>query len=158
MTFTSTFYHMVTNPHHPNLKEIAYNSENPIYYLKENTLYKRVGVWNRGWKNWLEENGIIVCEDRAVYHPVINVENGVVTTWETQVANIGNKMLVMDDSTRKAYYPNLYFVQVGNHPYTKLGRFHKCWQLDNAQRESHRIIYPHHDPKQLFLLAKDLDF
>ena len=149
---------MATNPNHASLKDIAYNSENPIYCLKNGVLYKRVGVWNRAWKNWLEENGVVVCEDRAVYHPIIKVENGIVTTWETQIANLGNKMLDMGESIRQTYYPNLYFVQIGNHPYSKNGRFHKCWQLENAQRESHRIIYPHHDPKQYFILPKDMGF
>ena len=156
MTFTSTYYYMTTNPYHSDLKEIAYNSTYPIYFLKGNTLYRRQGVWNRAWRNWLKDNGIELCEENAVYHPVIKVENGVVTTWETQIANIGNKMLEMCDSTRQHYYPNLYFVQIGNHPYAKEGRLHKSWLLENAQRESHRIIYPHHEPKQFFILPKDL--
>ena len=158
MTFSSILYSMCTNPNHSNFNDMAYNSEYPVYYLKNNTVYKRLGVWNRGWRNWLEENGVPVDDDRAVYHPVINVQNGIITTWETQIANIGNKMLDMGESNRKVFYPNLYFVQIGNHPYPKEARFHKCWQLDTAQRECHRIIYPHHDPKQFFLLPKDLDY
>ena len=156
MTFTSTYYFMVTNPNHSDLQQIAYNSTYPIYFLKDNTLYRRQGVWNRTWRNWLKDNGIEVCEENAVYHPVMQIENGVITTWETHVANIGNKLLDMTETTRQHYYPNLYFVQIGNHPYSKEGRFNKCWQLENAQRESHRIIYPHYDPKQYFLLPKQL--
>tara|TARA_Y100001937_G_scaffold89963_1_gene121671 strand:- start:43 stop:519 length:477 start_codon:yes stop_codon:yes gene_type:complete len=158
MEYTSQLYHIVTNPQHPQLEETAYNSELPVYYLKDNTLYKRQGVWQRDWRNWLESVGITVCDENSVYHPVIKVENGVVTTWETQIANIGNKMLDMGESTRQTYFPNLYYVQIGMHPYPKEGRFHKTWRLETAQRESHRIIYPHYDPKQYFLLPKDIDF
>ena len=159
MEFTSTLYHIVTNPQHPQLEEKAYNSELPVYYLRDNTLYQRQGVWERGWRNWLESEGIEICDEyRSVYHPVIKVENGIVTTWETNKANMGVKMLDMGECTRKTYYPNLYFVQIGMHPYPKEGRFHVNWAIDVAQRESHRIIYPHYDPKQYFLLPKDIGF
>ena len=158
MTFTSTLYHIATNPQHKDFEQRAYNSEYPIWFLKGNTFYKRQGIWARQTKNWFKEVGIELCEDNAVYHPVIKVENGVVTTWETQKPNIANHFLQMDKSIMELYYPNLNFVQIGNHPYSKEGRLHKCWQVDNAQRESHRIIYPHHEPKQHFMLPKDLGF
>lgn len=156
MTFTSALYHMAINPQHKDLEQIAYRSTYPIYFLKDNTLYRRQQIWARNIKNWLESVGLELCEDNAIYHPVIKVENGIVTTWETQLANLGNKMLDMSESTRKAYYPNLYYVQLGNHPYPKQGRWHKSWLIETAQRESHQIIYPHPDPKQHFLLPKDL--
>ena len=159
MTFSSTLYQIVTNPQHSAFEEIAYNSELPVYFLKGSTLYQRVGVWNRGWRNWLLSEGVVVCDDhRSVYQPVIKVENGIVTTWETLNANMGVKFLQMPDSNRKAYYPNLNFVQIGLHPYPKEGRYHVNWIIDTAQRESHRIIYPHYDPKQHFLLPKDIGF
>ena len=159
MDFTSTLYQIATNPQHPQLEEKMYNSELPVYFLKGSTLYQRVSVWNRDFKNWLECEGVNVCDDnRVLYQPVIKVENGVVTTWETLNANMGVKFLQMPDSNRKAYYPNLYFVQIGLHPYPKEGRFHVNWTIENAQRESHRIVYPHHDPKQFFLSPKDIGF
>ena len=159
MELSSQLYSIVTNPQHPLLEEKAYNSELPVYYNKDNTLYERQGVWQRCWFNWLVQNGVSVCDNhRSVYHPIIKVENGVVTTWETQIANLGNKMLDMGESTRQAYFPHLYYVQIGNHPYPKEARFHKNWRVETAQRESHRIIYPHYDPKQHFLLPKDLGF
>lgn len=156
MTFTSTLYHITINPQHKDLQQTAYNSTYPIYFLKDNTLYRRQGIWARQTKNWLKEVGIELCEENAVYHPVVKVENGIVTTWETQLANVGNRLLDMSESIRNTYYPNLYFVQIGNHPYAKEGRLHKSWLVENTQRESHRIIYPHHDPKQYFILPKDL--
>ena len=156
MTCTSTLYHIATNPQHKDFEQKAYNSEFPIWFLRDNTLYKRQGVWARQTKNWFTSVGLELCEENAVYHPVIKVENGIITTWETQVANVGNKMLEMTESNRQHYYPNLYYVQIGNHPYSKEGRLHKSWLLENAQRECHRIIYPHHEPKQFFILPKDL--
>ena len=156
MTFTSTLYHIATNPQHADHQQKAYNSEFPIWFLRDNTLYKRQGIWARQTKNWLTSVGLELCKEYAVYHPVIKVENGIVTTWETQIANIGNKMLEMSETTRQHYYPNLYYVQIGNHPYSKEGRLHNSWLLENAQRECHRIIYPHHEPKQFFILPKDL--
>ena len=156
MTFTSTLYNLVTNPQHKDFTQTAYNSDYPIWFHKDNTLYYRQGIWGRQYKDWFKEVGLELCKESAVYHPVIKVENGVVTTWETQIANIGNKLLEMTESTRLHYYPNLYYVQIGNHPYAKEGRLHKSWLLENAQRESHRIIYPHYDPKQYFILPKEL--
>ena len=159
MTFSSLLYQIVTNPqygHH--LEEKAYNSEIPTYLLRGNTLYMRQGVWQRDFRRWLESVGIDVCDHRTVYQPVIKVENGIVTTWETNLANMGNKFLQMSDTNRSFYYPNLNFVQVGMHPYPKEGRYHVNWSIDNAQRESNRIIYPHYDPKQYFLLPKDIGY
>ena len=156
MTFTSSLYHIATNPQHADYQMKAYHTEYPIWFLKDNVLYKRQNIWARSTKNWFSSVGLELCEDNAVYHPVIKVENGVVTTWETQIANIGNKILDMTESARATYYPNLYFVQIGNHPYAKEGRLHKSWLLEDAQRESHRIIYPHHEPKQFFMLPKDI--
>ena len=159
MTFSSTPYRIVTNPQHHMLEEKCYNLEIPTYYLKGNTLYQRQGVWQRDFRLWLESVGITVNdEDKSIYHPIIKVEDGIVTTWEANTANMGNKFLQMEDSTRGNWYPNLYFVQIGNHPYPKEARLHVNWQIEQAQRESHRIVYPHYDPKQYFLLPKDIDF
>ncbi len=158
MTFTSKLYLMATNPQHPSFDEMYYNSDQPNYYHKDNTVYKRQGIWARDFINWLEQMGITVGDDRSVYIPVIKVENGVVTTWETHQANMGNKFLQLDESTRTLRYPNLYFVQIGMHPYPRQARFHNDWSIEQAQKESHRIIYPHYDPKQHFLLPKDIGF
>ena len=156
-TFSSTLYHIATNPNHPAHKESVWNNASqPLYHMEGNTLYQRMTIYDKRRRLWLKDMGLEIGDDYALYQPVIKVENGIVTTWETHFANIGNRMLDMEDSTRKIYYPNLYFVQIGNHPYPKQARYREGWNVMQAQKESHRIIYPHHDPKQHYLESSQI--
>ena len=140
-TFTSDLYHIATNPNHLSHKDSVWNRPNQrIYHMEGNTLYQRITVYDKRRRLWLESMGLDLGDDRSLYQPVIRVENGIVTTWETHFANIGNRMLDMEDSVRKVYYPNLYFVQIGNHPYPKQARHRGGWSVQKAQQESHRII------------------
>jgi len=151
-TFTSPLYHIATNPNHSSLLESVWNRPNQrVYHLEGNTLYQRITVYDRQRRNWLISKGLELGDDFDLYQPVIRVENGIVTTWETQVANISNRILGLGKVQREISYPNLYFVQIGNHPYPKYARYRECWNVTKAQLESHRIIYPHHDPKQHYL-------
>ena len=157
MEFTSTLYHMAINPNHKEFEQTAHNSEEPVYMWKDNTVYKRTGIWQRDFRNWLSENGIEVDFDhRACYIPVAHVKDNVLTGYCTQHANFSNRLLDMSEASRKSCYPNLYFTELGNHPYPKQARWHTSWLMDNFQRECHRIIYPHYDPKKFFILPKDI--
>ena len=156
-TFTSSLYYIATNPNHSSLSESVWNRPNQrVYHMEGNTLYQRITVYDRKRRNWLENMGLELGDDFALYQPVIRVENGIVTTWETQVANISNRILGLGKAQRDIYYPNLYFVQIGNHPYPKHARYRECWSVSQAQRESHQIIYPHHDPKQHYLESSQI--
>ena len=157
MEFSSTLYFMAINPNHVDFSQNAYNTDEPIYVWKDNTVYKRTGVWQRDFRNWLRDNGIDVDTDyNIVYIPVAHVKDNVLTGYHTQFPNIANRFLEMGKSTRESYYPNLYYVQVGNHPYPKEARLNQGWLVDNYHRECHRIIYPHHEPKKFFILPKDI--
>ena len=50
-------------------------------------------------------------------------------------------MFKMTETTRQ-HYPNLYYVQIGNHPYSKEGRLHKSWLLENAQKNVTNNLSP----------------
>ena len=158
MEYSSILYYLVTNPNAQRYEETRYNSNIPTFIFKDNTVFMGQGIFGRDHRVWLEQNGIDLCEECTLYHPVIKLENGIVTTWETFRPNVANHFLQMDKSTREAYYPMLNFVEIGNHPYSRDGRFRTQWLIEQAQRESHRIIYPHYDPKQHFLLPKDFGY
>ena len=154
---TSSLYFMAINPNHVDFSQKAYNTDQPIYVWKDNTVYKRTPVWLHDFRNWLENQGIEVDSDnKAVYTPVAHVKDDVLTGYQTQFPNMANRFLDMNKSTRESYYPNLYFVQIGNHPYPKVARYNSSWLTDCYHRECHRIIYPDSDPKKFFILPKDI--
>ena len=157
MTFTSNLYLMATNPNHVDFQQMAYNSDQPIYVWKDNMVYKRTGVWQRDFRNWLRDNGIeIDSDENNIYCPVAHVKDDVLTGYHTQYPNVANRFLDMRKSTLESYYPNLYYVQIGNHPYPKEARWNSSWLTDMFHRECHRIVYPHSDPKKFFILPKDI--
>ena len=109
-TFTSTLYHIATNPNHQAHKDSVWNNASQrIYWMEGNTLYQRMTVYDKQRRNWLKSMGLEIGDDCALYQPVIRVENGIVTTWETHLANMGNKFLEIEKSHREINYPNLYF-------------------------------------------------
>ena len=151
-TFTSSLYHIATNPNHRAYKESLYHKPTQrVYHMEGTTLYQIMTVYDRQRREWLQNMGLEIGDDCYLYQPVIKVENGIVTTWETHVANISNRILGLGKVQREMHYPNLYFVQIGNHPYPKEARYRESWNVTKAQLESHRILYPHHDPKQFYL-------
>ena len=157
MTFTSSIYHYLTNPDAKAFEEKAYNTDEPNWVLKDNVLYYRKNVWGTDFCKWLINEGIEYDDDRpAVYTPVASIENGIVTGYHTHLSNISNKFLEMGKSRRENYYPNLFFVQIGNHPYPKEARYNQSWLVDNFHRDCHRIIYPDPDPKKFFFLLSDI--
>ena len=157
MEFSSTIYHYATNPNAKAFEETAYNSNDPNWVWKDNTVYMRKTIWGNAFRTWLNDVGIDYdVNNPAVYTPVAHVENGIVTGYHTQYPNASNRFLDMKKSTRELYYPNLYFVQIGIHPYPKEGRYNHTWLVDMFHRECHRIIYPDPDPKKFFFFLKDI--
>ncbi len=157
MEFSSTIYHYLTNPDARAFEETAYNTDEPNWIWKDNTVYMRKTIWGCVFRNWLREVGIDYDSNNpALYTPVAHIENGIVTGYHTQLSNIANRFLDMDDDTRDKYYPNLHFAQIGIHPYPKEGRYNHTWLIDNFHRECHRIVYPDPDPKKFFFPLKDL--
>ena len=157
MEFSSTIYHYLTNPNAKAFEEKAYNSEEPNWVLKDNTLYCRKSIWGNSFRKWLiSENIEYDTYNPALYTPVANIENGIVTGYHTHLTNVSNRFLEMGKTTRENYYPNLFFVQVGTHPYPKEGRYNQSWLVDNFHRECHRIVYPDPDPKKFFFPLSDI--
>ena len=92
-----------------------------------------------------------------MYTPIAKLTEGKYIGYNTQNANIGNKLLDICDSLRDKHYPNLYFVEVGNHPYPKEARYHHNWMIDNYHRECNVILNPPSDPKDFFLHPNSLN-
>jgi len=156
MEYSSTLYHMAINPNHSDFSQTAYNDNDPVYVWRDNTVYKRTSVWYRPFKRWLSLQGVTVSEDNVVYTPIATVKDGIVTGYHTEYSNIANRFLDMDKSTLEYHYPNLYYVQIGNHPYPKEGRYQIPWLISQFHRECHRIVYPDSDPTQFFILPSNI--
>ena len=151
MEYTSTLADMLHKPNHPNFKDTCYRSEELNYRLRDNTIYYFTSVWGYEFRNYLEEQGIVVPEHRRLYTPIAKLEDGEMIGYNTQHANIANRFLDMSDSTRESHFQNLFFVEIGNHPYPKEARYHHSWLVDNYHRECHKILNPPSDPKKFFL-------
>ena len=151
MEYTSTFANMLLNPNHSNYSMVWYNSDNLTYILKDNTIYQYTSVWCGVFRKWLSDNSIDVPESRYMYTPVAKLEDGEMIGYNTQYANVANQFLQEKDSIRETRYPNLYFVEVGNHPYPKVSRYHHTWLATNFHKECHRILNPPSDPKEFFI-------
>ena len=151
MEYTSTIASMLHNPNHMNYQDTCYRTDYFSYRLLENTLYHFTSVWCRDFRNYLQTNGIVVPDDKRMYTPVASLIDGELIGYNTQYANMGNKFLDMRDGTREIHFPNLYFVEVGNHPYPKEARYHHSWLIENYHRECHKILNPPSDPTKFFL-------
>ena len=151
MDFTSTLANMLINPQHSNFSDTCYRSERLTYRLKDNTLYYLQSVWCSDFRKFLNQHGIEVPEDKRMYVPVAKLVEGKLIGYNTQYANIGNKFLDMGDGIRQCHFENLYFVEIGNHPYPKECRYHHSWVVENYHRECHQLLNPPSDPKDFFL-------
>ena len=156
MDYSSTLANMLFNPNHINYTDIAYNTDLPTYILRDNTLFFMTSAWCRDFRAWLKSYGIDLGDDRRVYTPCAKLVEGELIGYNTQFANMGNKFLDMGETTRQCYYDNLYFVEIGNHPYPKQGRFHHSWVVENYHRECHRLFNPPSDPNDFFFTMRTL--
>ena len=158
MTYTSSLYYMCIDPKHNDFSMKAYNSDEPSYVWKDNTVYARKVIWHNAQMNWLIEQGVkLTYEDNICYVPIANVDSdSLLTGWASDKPNIANVLLDLSESTRKKHYPNLFFAQIGNHPYPKHARIHTGYFVDSFNRECHRLIYPDPDPKKYFFRLKDI--
>ena len=150
MKYTSTLASMLHNPNHPNFSDTCYRSERFQYKLKDNTLYNYQSVWCNDFRNWLSTHGIDIDDQRRAYVPVAKLVEGKLIGYNTQFANIGNKFLEMGDSTRECHFPNLFLVEIGNHPYPKEARYYHTWMVETYHRECHQILNPPSDPQNFF--------
>ena len=156
MNYTSTIANMLNNPNHNNYRDIAYSTNHLSYILKDDILFQLIGTWGFDFRNWLENHGIDVGDERRVYTPIGKLEKRQLIGYNTQYPNIANRFLSMGENTRKSHFENLYFVEVGNHPYPKPARYRHSWLVTNYHSECHQIINPPSEPKNFFFPIKSL--
>ena len=58
---------MAINPNHADFSQMAYNSDEPIWFWKDNTVYKRMGIWSRPAKDWFKLHGFNLDCDNHLY-------------------------------------------------------------------------------------------
>ena len=139
----STLTEMLNNSNHSNF--------NYGYKLVKDTIYQRVYVYNRSQFAWLENNGFTYEQTRGhIYRPVARKENGELIGWECSRANPSVFFLSMEDSARKIYYPNLYWVERGLFPYPKHFKLSTSWQEEQYHRECHKLLLPPDNPLHFF--------
>ena len=150
MEYTSIIADMLHRPNHSNYSDTCYRSDQLTYRLEDNTLYYLQSIWCRDFRNYLEGYGITIPENKRLYVPIAKLENEKLIGYNTQYANMGNRFLEMGDSVRECHYPNLYLVEVGNHPYPKVARYHHQWTIETYHRDCHQLLNPPSDPKDFF--------
>ena len=155
MEYTSTYADMLHNPNHINYTDTCYRTDNLTYRLKDNTLYQYQSVWCIDFRSWLSTHGIRIGDERRAYVPVAKLVEGKLIGYNTQYANIGNKFLEMNKDTMECHFPNLYLVEIGNHPYPKEARYSHSWMVEMYHRDCHQILNPPSDPKKFFLQLDD---
>jgi len=141
----STLMEMLNNPNHLNF--------NYGYKLIEDTIYQRVymHMHNRSQYLWLENNGFTYEQARGhIYRPVARKETNEFIGWACSRANPSVFFLSMEDSVRKIYYPNLYWVERGLYPYPKQFKLSTSWQEEQYHRECHRLLLPNENPLHFF--------
>ena len=150
MEYKSTYADMLHRPNHPNYEDTCYRSDQYSYRLKDNTLYYLTSVWGYEFRTWIEEQGIVVPDNKRLYTPVAKLVEGKLIGYNTQFPNMGNKFLEMYKNTREVHFSNLYFVEIGNHPYPKEARYQHLWLIESYHRDCHELHNPPSDPKEFF--------
>ena len=151
MEYKSTYADMLHRPNHPNYEDTHYNSDELTYRLEDNTLYLFTSVWCRDFRTFLNEQGIVVPDNKRLYTPLAKLVEGKLIGYNTQYPNMGNKFLNMYKNTREVHYSNLYFVEIGNHPYPKEARYQHSWLVESFHRDCHKLLNPPSDPKEFFI-------
>ena len=140
------------------LFEMRTYRRNKYYVLRENTVYQRKNFHQLDTTRWLDNFSSKFKEaDYVVYVPVATLNDGEYVGYNYEHANFSNRVLAICNTTNfKCYYPNLYWIDIGNHPYPKEVRFHHDWRQREFNKYCNKIIYANPDPSKAFLTPTEL--
>jgi len=128
------------------------------YVLSGNTIYQRKAFFRRHNTEWLDSfSPKFSKHDYIAYVPVATLEDGVYIGYTYEDANLSNQVLdICNRSKIENFYPNLYWVDVGNHPYPRAFRFNHNWRQTTYNKYCNKIIYSNPDPSKAFLTPTEL--
>ena len=141
---------MFTNSEHMTFQQETWVNEK--YYVRQgDTIYKLQNFYGQSTRVWLNgQSPLFRDNEYRVYIPVATLETkGDTDTfigyiWEK--ANMSNHLLGdYGDSSRKSSYPNLYWCDVGNHPYPKEMRLSSSWREGQFNKHAQKLVYPNYD-------------
>ena len=137
------------------LKENTYYRSSPMWLLRDNTLYKYKRPYDRQTYKWLDKISPRFKEENYVmYIPIArkSYDKYIGYSWERK--NLSMHLLKNED-IRDGYY-NLYWVDIGNHPYPKGMFFQYNWREREYLRHCHKIIHPPDNPLDCVIFPSEL--
>lgn len=148
---TTQLQKMLLDHDHSSYNDTLFNrGEYRMYQRSENTIYLLTSCWDKDYRDWLGNNGIVIDTPRNVYVPVARLEgDNTFIGYNTQFPNMANKILT-EKILIPHRYPNLYWVDIGNHPYPKEARQQHNWQVKEYLSVCHKIVHPDYEPKNFF--------
>lgn len=146
-------YKMFTDKDCERLKQL--NWKDQLVYLKRgDTIYAIHRYWQG--KTWLREQDQRFAEnDWTAYFPIATKKGDTYISYEYERANPSRYYLEYQ-SRLKTSFPNLYWCDVGNHPYPKEIRFSPCWLHSEWNKYCHKIIMPDMDISKMVIFPSDL--
>jgi len=141
---------MFTNSEHTAFIQETWANEK--YYVRQgDTIYKLHNFYGQSARVWLNgQSPLFKDNEYRVYIPVATLEtkgdNETFIGYIWEKANMSNHLLV-DYRCHgvKSRYPNLYWCDVGNHPYPKDVRAETNWREGQFNKYAQRLVYPNYD-------------
>ena len=137
-------------------RDRTYYGDRPIWLIRDNTLYKYKRPYDVHTQKWLEKLSPKFKEnDFRMYIPMARKEGDVYIGYSWERKNLA--MYLLKDSTTRGQYYNLYWVDIGNHPYPKGMLFQQGWREQEYLRHCHKIVYPSDNPLDCIIFPSELD-
>lgn len=151
----SEVYKMFKNKDYHRWEQVDWEKR-PVFIQRDNTIYQLVKSYYR--KQWLRvQSEKFHSNGYAFYIPIATMEEGTLTSYIWDKPNMAKWLLDLAGSDGKvSCRPNLYWCDVGNHPYPKEGRFNTSWIQNEVERCCHRLVYPDIDIEKAVIFPSDL--
>ena len=148
-------YQMFIDEDHHRLKQMNWK-DIPYYIKRGDTIYKLRHHWQG--KVWLNQQSSRFQENEwYAYFPIAEKRDKVFVSYVYEKANTSNWLLSSySDNARERIYPNLYWCDVGNHPYNKDIRFNHCWVHSTFAKYCHQWVLPDLDIEKAVIFPSDL--
>ena len=138
------------------LRDRTYLGDRPVWLIRDNTLYKYKRPYDGQTQKWLEKLSPKFKEEYfRMYIPIArkSYDKYIGYSWERKNLSM---YLLKDSATRGQYY-NLYWVDIGNHPYPTGMLFQQGWRECEYLRHCHKIIHPPDNPLDCIIFPSELD-
>ena len=133
----------------------TYHGSYPLWLHRDNTIYKYKRPYEGDTQKWLEKLSPKFKEnDFRMYIPIAkkSYDKYIGYSWERK--NLA--MYLLKDSITRGQYYNLYWVDIGNHPYPKGMFFQQGWREREYLRSCHKIIHPPDNPLDCVIFPSEL--